>query len=200
MYVCQAPITQGLKKDIIIGHGEASPFFVSAKQGWTPYFALKGFSGGHGDAYWFTSEPSGTRGALYTDYDNEHDNVGLRPMPRMPDAVQEISREAIMFRPPPDALVLSARHAHTRNALLDRAVDRIASRSNRDPSDTRPIATVPLYISPHQLDEHVADAIGTQFLKLERICKLSYEREDVVDDLHGWRLLVHVRYDANRIA
>lgn len=173
-----------------------SPFFVSAKQGWTPYFALRGATDGQGDAFWFTTEPQGTRGALYTSFDNEKDDVGLRPMPRMPERVQELSREATMFRAPPDDLVLSDRHIHTRNKLLDKAVETIAS-THRDlgPGGDRPSVTVPLYISPHQLDEHVAEKLGSQLAQLDRVWKLDYECESVVDGMHGWRLLVHVHVD-----
>lgn len=194
MYVCQAPITAGFKKDIIVAHGEPSPFFVSAKQGWTPYFALRGAMDGQGDAFWYTTEPKGTRGALYTSFENEKSDVGLRPMPRMPSRVQELSHEAIKFRSPPDDLVLTERHVHTRSKLLDAAVDKVAE-LKRDATDARPSVAVPLYISPHQLDAHVAEQLGTQLAALDRVWKLEYECEDVVDGLHGWRVLVHVHVD-----
>lgn len=194
-YVCQAPITQGFKKDIIVAHGVPSPFFVSAKQGWTPYFALRGATSGEGDALWYTSEPAGTRGALYTDFDNEKNTVGLCPMPRMPTVVRQISQEAVMFRAPPDPLVLTKRHAHTHNAMLDRAVEMVAQ-SAQHLTDSRKSVMVPLYLSPHQLDQTVANALGQQLAALDRVWKLDYECEDVVDGLHGWRLLVHVHIDA----
>lgn len=192
-YLQQASVVRGFKVNLITEHGKASSFFVSSKQGWTNYFRLRGATDGIGDAFWFTTEPNGTRGAEYTDIVNATDKVGLRPMPRMPDRVAQLTREAAMFRAPPEALVLTKQHAHTRSKVLDRVVQHIDDLGRA--TDTRPSVVVPLSISPHQLDRHVADQMMEQFAELDRIWKLAYTCEDIVDGIHGWRLMVHVHVD-----
>lgn len=194
-YVAQSPVVQSLKRDIITPHGAPSPFFVSAKQGWTPYFALRGAMDGEGVGFYYTHEPEGTRGALYTDFTNERDNVGLRPMLRMPEDVQALCREAVMFRPPPDALILSKQRVHVQSHLLDHVVDAVDQAASERGHDERPSVAVPVYIAPHQLEKHMADALANELTQLDRVWKVEYVCEHVTDHIHGWRVLLHVHVD-----
>lgn len=136
----------------------------------------------------------GTRGSLYVDFTNERKNVGLCPMPTVPDAVQELMNEANMFAMPPQPLVLSKQEGNIRNRLLDRLCADVTKLGR--PVAEKSNCKIDIYIAPHQLEASLCNGLFEDIKdKLERVWKVDYKREAVTDMYHGYRLTVNVKVD-----
>lgn len=182
-----------LKSDMNVPHGGESPFFLGMMQGWTTYFADRGASRGTG-GLWYTDERKDhTRGALYTDVVNARQNVGLRPMPSVPESVQLLMMEANTFCIPPLPLVLTRDHTHTRNRHLDALVSGVSSLSRTQ--GKRSVA-VHEYLAAHQASEGLSKGLLSDVKdRLGRVWKVEYKLEAVTDHYHGYQVTFHVNLE-----
>lgn len=195
LYLLQNSATmRQLKSDMNIPHGEESPFFLGMMQGWTTYFADRGASRGLG-GYWYTDAKHGhTRGALYTDVVNARPNVGLRPMPEVPETVQLLMMEANTYCIPPLPLVLTKDESHIRNRHLDALVKGVTSLGrSQGPASVQ----VNEYLAAHQASEGLAQNLlsDVKSSRLNRVWKVEYRRESVTDHYHGYQLTFHVNME-----
>lgn len=190
-YLLQNSVTiRQLKSDMEIPHGDESPFFLGMMQGWTTYHTDRGASRGTG-GFWYTDANKGhTRGALYTDIVNARSNVGLRPMPEVPETVQLLMMEANTFCIPPLPLVLTKDESHIRNRHLDALVQGVQSLGRTQPKVS---ADVYEYLAAHQASEGLSKSLLADIKgRLNRVWKVEYRRESVTDHYHGYQLVFHV--------
>lgn len=186
-------VMRQLKSDMEIPHGQESPFFLGMMQGWTTYHADRGASRGVG-GFWYTDAKHGhTRGALYTDIVNARPNVGLRPMPEVPETVQLLMMEANTYCIPPLPLVLTKDESHIRNRHLEGLVQGVQQLGRTQASSS---VQVHEYLAAHQASEGLAkNLLADVKTRLGRVWKVEYHRESVTDHYHGYQLTFYVNMD-----
>lgn len=190
-YVYTMRSLQGFKKPITHERGSDSQFFLGSLLGMTNYFFNRGYNIG---AFWYgtksiESNAAPTRGIYYKELANESDKLSFIPQPPIPKQVMDVINEATLLRIPPQPLVLTKKRVTIRNEHLDYIVKDI-ERLNR-PSAPKDQA-VPIYIRPHQIDENLAHQIATELRGKNRVWKVSYELENITDDLYGYRVMIYV--------
>lgn len=195
-YLHGAPTFAALKHPMVMEHGAPSPFFLGALQGWTSYFNDRGVNEGVGGFWYVDNNKGGTRGSLYVDFTNERKNVGLKPMPTVPEGVQELMNEANAFSMPSSPLVLSERELKIRgNHLLDQLREGVAKLGRPTPP-AKSNCNIDIYIAPHQLSSQLVKGLLEDVQgKLDRVHSITYKREAVTDEYHGYRMTVAVKVD-----
>ncbi len=135
-----------------------------------------------------------TRGVLFVDAINDRDNVGLVPMPPLPDQDMALIREIIALRPPPRPLVLDKSKpmdGPERDEHMDRLVAFIKSRGR--PQGNRKLGGVDLFVRPHAWNADRANMMIRDAMRLDRIYDAEYEKEMITNNIWNWRLRLYVK-------
>ena len=185
---------EGLKKDLVHGHGEASQFYMGHLMCITRFFMKQGIPVGS-FIYGTLNEKKRagcTRGAYYTDLVAQDERITFIPHPPVPTDIMEFIDDVCLNRTPPNKFILDENaNLPVRNALLDKLVATDFSKGRIDSS--KGVSKVQVLARPHQLSESGINELIQELHYVNGMIKVTYELEPITNTIHGYRILFHVQ-------
>jgi hypothetical protein len=101
----------------------------------------------------------------------------------------EITEEAILKRIPPNHLILDQIVEGKTNSVLTKVSESVSKMKRRQGPLHQNVA---IYIRPHQLSTMLGDRMIADFRTLDRVWKVTYDHEQITNDIWGYRMQIYV--------
>lgn len=136
-----------------------------------------------------------TRGATFVDILNQHENFALIPQEPIPEAVMNITREAVALQVPPHPFVLDKSKPMTgseKHPVLERLKKRVNGFGRKG---TSPFGSVDIFVREHQFSAASMARMGDELAQLNPVYKLDYELEHITNEMHNYRVRIFMDHE-----